>query len=87
MFVCLFLLFATVYSTTAPLPLGTVTPHGQITYPTGQNFHSGMTCANVTISCSGLTDIYAIIGVLSPAGASKGLIGLLAGGGGETAFG
>jgi hypothetical protein len=67
----------------ADLATGTVTVLGPASCPAGAA--KGATCVSVRVSCTGLPDLDATLGVTSPSGAASGTI-ILANGGAGTAF-
>lgn len=66
------------------LRTGTVTFNGPATCPAGAA--TGANCKSITVSCPGLPDLDATLGVASPTGTAKGTIILLNGGYGTTFF-
>ncbi len=63
------------------LPTGTASLVGSVTCPVGAT--TGEVCTTVTVSCPGLPDIRATVGVAQPTGTPKGTIILHAGGSGN----
>jgi len=66
------------------LATGTVTVLGPTSCP--ENAAQGAGCKQVRVSCAGLPDLDATLGVASPSGAANGTIILLSGGPGTTFF-
>ncbi len=84
---CLLSLLSIIILSVSGDSLGNVTSNVKLSScPTDLDLYSGMSCANITISCTNTTDISAIVGLLLPLGTSEGFIVLMDGGGGTSAF-